>query len=55
MKAIKILKFLVLITATLLLFALASWIANAERGHFAVGGEALILLLPVAVYIAKKW
>ena len=41
-----------LTVAGVLLYKLGAAYAMRERGHFAVGGEALALLLPVVYYCA---
>ncbi len=42
-----------LAVAGVLLYKLGAAYAMRERGYYAVGGEALALLLPVLYYVAK--
>ena len=42
------------LTATAALFIKAQSAAIGSRGYFAVGGEFMILLLPIIYYIAKQ-
>ncbi len=44
----------VVLTGTAFLFGKAQALAAAQRGYFAVGGEWLILLLPIIYYALKQ-
>lgn len=46
-RALQILKWLAIIAAGILLFLLGKRVAYIERGYKAVGGEYLLLLLPL--------
>lgn len=42
------------LTATAVLFVKAQSVALASRGYFAIGGEFMLLLLPIIYYLAKQ-
>jgi hypothetical protein len=46
-----VVKYILLTGGGVLLYILAAKCALAERGYFAVGGEAFFLLLPVLYYV----
>lgn len=42
------------LTATAALFVKAQSVAFASRGYLAIGGEFMLLLLPIIYYLAKQ-
>lgn len=42
------------LTATAVLFVKAQSVALASRGYLAIGGEFMLLLLPIIYYLAKQ-
>ena len=51
---VKATKWVVVITGTVILFALSKEYALLERGYEAFGGEYMILLLPFLYYVARE-
>ena len=39
---------------TILAFAWGMWVARAQRGYSAIGGEFVFLLIPAMYYIGKR-
>lgn len=44
----------VVLTGTALLFVKMQAYAAAQRGYFAIGGEIMIILLPIIYYAGKR-
>lgn len=42
------------LTATAVMFIKAAAFAAMQRGYFAIGGEFMLLLLPIIYYVAKR-
>lgn len=51
---VNVLKYAVLTAAGIALYIVGARYAYAERGYFAIGGEALALFLPVIYYAAGQ-
>ncbi|NMA65335.1 MAG: hypothetical protein GX957_03725 [Clostridiaceae bacterium] len=49
----KICKYIMLFIAGILLYSISADVAYIQRGYKSIGGEALILLLPLGWYLAE--